>query len=106
MWGASSDYDKLTLEVWTDTTIAARDAVSLGAKILCDHFAVFVAQILCAVFLECFKQYLLFNLYHFAVALIGDIHKRALALNAYYLLYKRSGFCLIVKAHNRGLEFL
>ena len=39
--GASSDYDKLTLEVWTDTTIAARDAVSLGAKILCDHFALF-----------------------------------------------------------------
>ena len=39
--GTSSDYDKLTLEVWTDTTIAARDAVSLGAKILCDHFALF-----------------------------------------------------------------
>ena len=39
--GASSDYDKLTLEVWTDTTITARDAVSLGAKILCDHFALF-----------------------------------------------------------------
>ena len=39
--GASSDYDKLTLEVWTDTTITARDAVSLGAKILCDHIALF-----------------------------------------------------------------
>ena len=39
--GASSDYDKLTLEVWTDGTISARDAVSLGAKILCDHFALF-----------------------------------------------------------------
>ena len=39
--GASSDYDKLTLEVWTDSTISARDAVSLGAKILCDHFALF-----------------------------------------------------------------
>ena len=39
--GASSDYDKLTLEVWTDTTITARDAVSLAAKILCDHFALF-----------------------------------------------------------------
>ena len=39
--GASSDYDKLTLEVWTDSTITARDAVSLGAKILCDHFALF-----------------------------------------------------------------
>ena len=39
--GNLSDFDKLTLEVWTDTTIAARDAVSLGAKILCDHFALF-----------------------------------------------------------------
>ena len=39
--GASSDYDKLTLEVWTDSTITARDAGSLGAKILCDHFALF-----------------------------------------------------------------
>ena len=39
--GTSSDYDKLTMEVWTDTTITARDAVSLGAKILCDHFALF-----------------------------------------------------------------
>ena len=39
--GTSSDFDKLTLEVWTDGTISARDAVSLGAKILCDHFALF-----------------------------------------------------------------
>ncbi len=39
--GTSSDYDKLTLEIWTDGTISARDAVSLGAKILCDHFTLF-----------------------------------------------------------------
>ena len=39
--GNLSDFDKLTLEVWTDSTISARDAVSLGAKILCDHFALF-----------------------------------------------------------------
>ena len=39
--GASSDFDKLTLEVWTDGTISARDAVSLGAKILTDHLALF-----------------------------------------------------------------
>ena len=39
--GNMSDFDKLTLEVWTDSTITARDAVSLGAKILCDHFALF-----------------------------------------------------------------
>lgn len=36
-----TDFDKLTLEVWTDSTITARDAVSLGAKILCDHFMLF-----------------------------------------------------------------
>ena len=39
--GQITDYDKLTLEVWTDGTISARDAVSLGAKILCDHFTLF-----------------------------------------------------------------
>ena len=39
--GSMSDFDKLTLEDWTDSTISARDAVSLGAKILCDHFALF-----------------------------------------------------------------
>ena len=36
-----TDYDKLTLEVWTDSTISARDAVSLGAKILSDHLSLF-----------------------------------------------------------------
>ena len=39
--GNMTDFDKLTIEVWTDSTIYARDAVSLGAKILCDHFALF-----------------------------------------------------------------
>ena len=36
-----TDFDKLTLEVWTNGTITARDAVSLGARILCDHFVLF-----------------------------------------------------------------
>ena len=36
--GNQTDFDKLTLEVWTDRTITPRDAVSLGAKILVDHF--------------------------------------------------------------------
>ena len=39
--GNQTDYDKLTIEVWTDNTITARDAVSLGAKILCAHFTLF-----------------------------------------------------------------
>ena len=40
--GKTTDFDKLTLEVWTDKTISARDAVSLGAKILTDHFELFI----------------------------------------------------------------
>ena len=39
--GDKTDFDKLTLEVWTNSTISAKDAVSLGAKILADHLAVF-----------------------------------------------------------------
>ena len=39
--GNQTDFDKLTLEVWTDKTITPRDAVSLGAKILVDHFTLF-----------------------------------------------------------------
>ena len=40
--GNMTDYDKLTLEVWTDSTISAKDAVSLGAKVLTDHLSLFV----------------------------------------------------------------
>ncbi len=39
--GDATDYDKLTLEVWTNGTISARDAISLGARILVDHFTLF-----------------------------------------------------------------
>ena len=39
--GNQTDYDKLTIEVWTDKTITPRDAISLGAKILVDHFTLF-----------------------------------------------------------------
>ena len=39
--GDKTDFDKLTLEVWTDSTISAKDAVSLGAKILSDQLTVF-----------------------------------------------------------------
>lgn len=39
--GNMTDYDKLTIEVWTDKTITARDAISLAARILCDHFTLF-----------------------------------------------------------------
>ncbi len=39
--GQITDYDKLTLEVWTDGTISAMEAVSLGAKILNEHLSLF-----------------------------------------------------------------
>ena len=41
--GDKTDFDKLTLEVWTDSTISAKDAVSLGARILSDHLTVFTS---------------------------------------------------------------
>ena len=40
--GQITDYDKLSLEAWTDGTISAQEAVSLGAKILTDHLNLFV----------------------------------------------------------------
>ena len=40
--GQITDFDKLTLEVWTNGTITPDDAVSLGAKILCEHLNLFV----------------------------------------------------------------
>ncbi len=40
--GDITDYDKLTLEVWTNGTMSARDAVSLAAKILNEHLNLFV----------------------------------------------------------------
>ena len=42
--GDRTDYDKLTLEVWTNGTISAKDAVSLGAKIMADHLTVFTGM--------------------------------------------------------------
>ncbi|MCL6547990.1 MAG: DNA-directed RNA polymerase subunit alpha [Alicyclobacillus sp.] len=41
--GQVTDYDKLTLEVWTDGSVTPEEAVSIGAKILTDHLALFVA---------------------------------------------------------------
>ena len=37
-----TNYDKLTLEVWTDGSIRPEEAVSLGAKILTEHLLLFV----------------------------------------------------------------
>jgi DNA-directed RNA polymerase subunit alpha len=40
--GQRIDYDKLTLEVWTDGSILPQDAVTWAAKILKDHFMLFI----------------------------------------------------------------
>jgi len=39
--GQITDYDKLTLEVKTDKTISAQEAVSMAAKVLCEHLNLF-----------------------------------------------------------------
>jgi len=40
--GQNTDFDRLTLEVWTNGTISPDDAVSLGAKILNEHLNLFI----------------------------------------------------------------
>ncbi len=40
--GQITDYDKLTLEVWTNGTLTPNEAISLGAKILNEHLNLFI----------------------------------------------------------------
>ncbi|MCL1831405.1 MAG: DNA-directed RNA polymerase subunit alpha [Oscillospiraceae bacterium] len=40
--GQRTDFDKLTIEVWTDGTISAKEAMSYAAKLLCEHLMLFV----------------------------------------------------------------
>ncbi len=40
--GQRNDYDKLTIEIWTDGTISPENALAEAAKIAKDHFSVFV----------------------------------------------------------------
>jgi DNA-directed RNA polymerase subunit alpha len=40
--GQRIDYDKLTLDVWTDGSILPQDAVALAARVLRDHFSLFI----------------------------------------------------------------
>ncbi len=40
--GQVIDYDKLTLQVWTDATLSPEEAVSLAAKILNEHLNLFI----------------------------------------------------------------
>jgi len=40
--GQRTDYDKLTMEIWTDLTIAPEDAIAYAAKILKEHLSSFI----------------------------------------------------------------
>ena len=40
--GQTTDYDKLTVDVWTDGSVTAQDAISLGAKLVRDHLSIFI----------------------------------------------------------------
>ncbi|MCM3757750.1 DNA-directed RNA polymerase subunit alpha [Sporosarcina aquimarina] len=42
--GQSTNFDKLTLDVWTDGSIGPKESVSLGAKILTEHLNIFVGM--------------------------------------------------------------
>jgi DNA-directed RNA polymerase subunit alpha len=40
--GQITDYDKLTLEVWTNGSVTPTDAIGLAAKLLKDHMTIFI----------------------------------------------------------------
>jgi len=40
--GQTTDYDKLTIDVWTNGSVTAQDAVSLAAKLIRDHMNIFI----------------------------------------------------------------
>ena len=40
--GQITDYDKLTLEVWTNGSVAPADSIGLAAKLLKDHMSIFI----------------------------------------------------------------
>jgi DNA-directed RNA polymerase subunit alpha len=40
--GQATDYEKLTLEVWTNGAVSPRDAVGLASKLMKDHLAIFI----------------------------------------------------------------
>jgi DNA-directed RNA polymerase subunit alpha len=40
--GQTTDYDKLTVDVWTNGSVTPRDAISLSAKLIRDHLNIFI----------------------------------------------------------------
>jgi len=41
--GQTTDYEKITLDVWTNGSITPRDAVSLASKLIQDHLKIFIS---------------------------------------------------------------
>ena len=42
--GQTTDYEKVTLDVWTNGSITPRDAVSLASKLIQDHLKIFISM--------------------------------------------------------------
>jgi len=40
--GQATDYEKLTIEIWSNAAVTPRDAVGLASKLMRDHLAIFV----------------------------------------------------------------
>jgi DNA-directed RNA polymerase subunit alpha len=41
--GQTTDYDKLTVDIWSNGAVSPRDAISLSAKLIRDHLSIFVS---------------------------------------------------------------
>ena len=40
--GQTTDYDKLTVDIWTNGSVTPRDSISLSAKLVRDHLNIFI----------------------------------------------------------------
>ena len=54
--GQITDYDKLTIEVWTDGTTSAQEALSLSARVLTEHLNLFEELDLSVRSFNCLKR--------------------------------------------------
>ena len=41
-WGQNTEFDKLTIEVWTDGSVKPEDSIGLAAKLIKDHMSIFI----------------------------------------------------------------
>ena len=40
--GSNTEFDKLTIEVWTDGSVSPEDSIGLAAKLVKDHMSIFI----------------------------------------------------------------